>query len=67
MLFMWFNVNCEILGVGVATMDISQKICFINVFPVIHSIDEFYRNRLSYQPVISVEYWQNYEENTVVK
>ena len=42
--------NFEILGVGVATMDINQKICFINVFPVIHSIHEFYRNSLNYQP-----------------
>ena len=37
-------------------MDISQKICFINVFPAVHSMHEFYRNSLSHQPVISVEY-----------
>ena len=48
--------NFEILGVWVATMDISQKICFINMFPAVHSMHKFYRNSLSYQPVIFVEY-----------
>ena len=52
---------------GVVTMNISQKTCFINVFPADHSMHKFYRNSLSRQPVISVEYWQIYEENTVVK
>ena len=63
MLFMWFQHNFEILGVGVVTMDRS----FINVFPAVHSMHEFYRNILSRQPLISAEYWQNYEENIVVK
>ena len=48
--------NFELLGVGLATMDISQKICFINVFSAVHSIHEFYRNCSSHQPVISVKY-----------
>ena len=37
------------------------------MFPAVHNMYEFYRNSLSHQPIMSVEYWQNYEENTVVE
>ena len=59
--------NFEIFwGVGVTIMDISQKILFINVVPAVYNMHEFYEKILSQQPIVSVKYWQNYEENAVL-
>ena len=55
--------NFEILGVGVAIMDISQPLFFIDVFHAIYNMHKFYRKILSHQPIVSVEYWQDYDEN----
>ena len=59
--------NFGILGVGVAIMDISQHLFFTDVFHAIYNMHKFYRKILSHQPIISVSYWQGYDENTAVQ
>ena len=48
--------NFGILGVGVAIMDISQHIFFIDVFHTIYNMHKFYRKILRHQPIVSVKY-----------
>ena len=55
------------LGVGVAIMDISQHLFFIDVFHAIYNTHKFYRNILCHQPIVSVKYWQGYDESTAVQ
>ena len=59
---MWLNVTLEFLGVGVAIMDISQHLFLIYVLHAIYNMHESYRKILSHQPIISVKYWQGYDE-----
>ena len=58
--------NFGILEVGVAIMDISQHLFLIDVLHAIYNMHESYRKILSHQPIISVKYWQGYDENTAV-
>ena len=59
--------NFGILGVGVAIIDISQHLFFTDVFHAIYNMHKFYREILSHQSIISVKYWQGYDENTAVQ
>ena len=64
---MWLNVIFGFLGVGVAMMVISQHLFLIDVFHAVYDMHKFYRKISSHQPIVSVKYWQGYDENTAVQ
>ena len=62
-----YDVIFGYLGVGVAIMVISQPLFFIDVFHAVYNMHKFYRKIVSHQPIVSVKYWQGYDENTAVQ